>query len=74
MLFRSGLGWAVGSTVRGRKLLWHNGAVPGFHTFTAIEPQSKVGAVFFCNRSINLQEEPLRDLSWLAVELLEKLK
>ncbi len=73
-----GLGWMI-SNVRGRKLLWHNGAVPGFFTYIAINPEKKSGAVLFCNKynplegGLGLLADPLVDLRELAIELLDRL-
>lgn len=74
-----GLGWMI-NTIRGRKLLWHNGAVPGFYTYIAINPDKKSGAVLFCNKynplegGLGLLADPLVDLRELAIELLDRLE
>jgi CubicO group peptidase (beta-lactamase class C family) len=73
-----GLGWMI-SNARGRKLLWHNGAVPGFFTYLAINPDKKSGVVLFCNKynplegGLGLLADPLVDLRELAIELLDRL-
>ena len=74
-----GLGWMIGS-FRGRPLLWHNGAVPGFFSYIAAEPQKKLGVVLFCNKYNPLEAvfgalvDPLVDLRELALELLDRLE
>lgn len=73
-----GLGWMINNQ-RGRKLLWHNGAVPGFFTYIAINPDKKSGVVLFCNKynplegGLGLLADPLVDLRELAIELLDRL-
>ena len=62
-----------------RKLLWHNGAVPGFFTYMAINPDKKSGVVLFCNKynplegGLGILADPLVDLRELAIELLDRL-
>lgn len=74
-----GLGWMIGS-FRGRPLLWHNGAIPGFYTYIAAEPQQRLGVVLFCNKYNPLEAafgalvDPLIDLRELALELLDRLE
>jgi CubicO group peptidase (beta-lactamase class C family) len=73
-----GLGWMI-SYNRGRKLLWHNGAVPGFFTYIAINPEKRSGVVLFSNKysaleaGLGLLADPLVDLRELAIELLDRL-
>ena len=73
-----GLGWMI-TNFRGRKLLWHNGAVPGFFTYLALNPEKKSGVVLFCNKynpleaGLGLLADPLVDLRELAIELLDRL-
>jgi CubicO group peptidase (beta-lactamase class C family) len=73
-----GLGWMVGK-FQTRRILWHNGAVPGFYSYLAIDPEKRVGAVLFCNRftglemALGLFVDPVADLAHLAVELLDRL-
>src|SRR5439155_18768507 len=71
-----GLGWMI-NMIRGRRMLWHNGAVPGFYTQMAIDPVKKLGVVLFCNKFdtlgavLGLATDPMIDLRSLAIELLE---
>ena len=73
-----GLGWMI-TNLRGRKLLWHNGAVPGFFTYLALNPEKKSGVVLFCNKynplegGLGLLADPLVDLRELAIELLDRM-
>ena len=74
-----GLGWMI-NNIRGRKLLWHNGAVPGFFTYIAINPEKKSGVVLFSNKynplegGLGLLADPLVDLRELAIDLLDRLE
>jgi CubicO group peptidase (beta-lactamase class C family) len=75
----AGLGWMIEHTPR-RKLLWHNGAIPGFYSQMAIDPDRKVGVVLFTNShntlesSLGIHADPLADLRDLAIELLARLE
>jgi CubicO group peptidase (beta-lactamase class C family) len=44
-------GWLVG-TYRGKKLLWHNGGIDGFHTDIALLPDDGIGAAA-CSSVLN---------------------
>jgi CubicO group peptidase (beta-lactamase class C family) len=74
----AGLGWMIEHTPR-RKLLWHNGAIPGFYSHIAVDPDRKVGVVLFTNSynplegSLGIHADPLADLRDLAIELLARL-
>jgi CubicO group peptidase (beta-lactamase class C family) len=41
-------GWMIG-TYRGRRLVWHNGGIDGFHTDFALLPDEGIGAAASCN-------------------------
>jgi CubicO group peptidase (beta-lactamase class C family) len=75
----AGLGWMIEHSPR-RRLLWHNGAIPGFYSHIAIDPDRKVGAVLFTNShnpleaALGFHADPLADLRDLAIELLARLK
>src|SRR5262249_5010906 len=75
----TGLGWAVSSS-RGRRLLFHNGAVPGFYTYLLAQPDRRQGVVLFTNKvnppgaALGVFEDPLDDLGDLALELLTRLE
>ena len=64
---------------RGRRVLTHSGAVPGFSSCMTIDPAKRVGAVVFANRfdvvaaRLGLEDDPLPDLCGLALELLDRL-
>jgi CubicO group peptidase (beta-lactamase class C family) len=74
----AGLGWMIEHTPQ-RKLLWHNGAIPGFYSHIAVDPDRKVGVVLFTNSynpleaSLGIHADPLADLRDLAIELLARL-
>jgi CubicO group peptidase (beta-lactamase class C family) len=73
-----GLGWMVGKFGK-RRILWHNGAVPGYYSYMAIDPDKRVGAVVFCNRftglemALGLFVDPLMDLAHLGIELADRM-
>ena len=73
-----GLGWMV-SGGKDRRL-WHNGAVPGYFSYMAIDPAKGNGVVLFTNKytvlepAFGLFTDPLVDLRQLALELLERLQ
>jgi CubicO group peptidase (beta-lactamase class C family) len=66
---RFGLGWVVGK-VKGRDMLWHNGAVEGFRSHMRIDPKNRLGVVLFANKFP--EDYPLTDLANLAIALLGK--
>jgi CubicO group peptidase (beta-lactamase class C family) len=74
-----GLGWMIESA-GGRRVLWHNGAVPGFYTYMAIDPDKRLGIVLFSNKfnqleaALGVMVDPLLDLRVLAFALLDRLK
>jgi len=41
-------GWILG-TYRGRRLVWHNGGIDGFHTDIALLPDDGIGVAVSCN-------------------------
>lgn len=73
-----GLGWMLDGDGEHR-ILWHNGAVPGFYTQMGIQPSKGTGVVLFCNAvnnvavAVGLHPDPLVDLRMLALELLGRL-
>src|SRR5262249_17976321 len=73
-----GLGWFV-SPSEGRRLLSHNGAVPGFYTYLLAEPDRHQGVVLFTNKfnaleaALGVFVDPLDDLGDLALELMTRL-
>jgi CubicO group peptidase (beta-lactamase class C family) len=73
-----GLGWMIDQSPR-RRLLWHNGAVPGFFSYMAIDPGRKVGVALFMNLYnplevvLGVHADPLLDLRELSIELLARL-
>jgi CubicO group peptidase (beta-lactamase class C family) len=73
-----GLGWFL-SASGGRRLLFHNGAVPGFCSYLVAEPDRHQGLVLFTNKfnaleaALGVFVDPLDDLGDLALELLTGL-
>jgi CubicO group peptidase (beta-lactamase class C family) len=74
-----GLGWMI-APHHDRQILWHNGAVPGYFSYMAIDPAKGNGVVLFTNKytvlepAFGLFTDPLVDLRQLALELLERLQ
>lgn len=67
-----GLGWILGRR-NDRPLLWHNGAVRGFSSYMAIDPEQRQGVVLFANE-FEAHREILPELAQFALALLDKLK
>ncbi len=75
-----GLGWFI-APYNTRTLLMHDGRVPGFRTTMMADPARRVGVVLFTNKTANPAEaltqsyvEPLPDLAFFAIELLDRMK
>ena len=72
-----GLGWMINISFK-RRVLWHNGAIPGFYAQMAIDPRKKLGVVLFCNKfdtlatALGVAPDVLVDLRDLALELLDR--
>ena len=72
-----GLGWMINISFK-RRVLWHNGAIPGFYAQMAIDPRKKLGVLLFCNKfdtlatALGVAPDVLVDLRDLALELLDR--
>jgi CubicO group peptidase (beta-lactamase class C family) len=61
-----GFGWMLG-TYRGRRLVWHNGGIDGFHTDIALLPDDRIAVAASCNL---LQTELTFALVFHALDVL----